>query len=470
LFLGLALIFFAAAPTIILYSQGYRFDFETRRLTQVGAFYFDVHPPRAQIFVDGEHVGETSRFIGNSLSKNLLPKTYQVSIQKEGYIPWQKNLNIAPRQVTEAKNITLFPREISFEARQNRVPNFWLAPNNRHVLLQKQNELGFWDLVLWDTQDNVEYALFQAETPFQEIGSVEWAPNANVFLFQIVSAQGFQTFVQNIDQGMLANASSRADILQIASDTRVPLPFINSGAKDIQFLPNDNGSLVFLAPGTNGAPALSVYSVSNGQPQQPLLQNVGAFAFWGQELFWIDTQGNVWHQTSLQTAPVQVSQEPFSVATKQPSQLHIFKDQIFLETNNELYWFNDNAKAFQEVLSRPKEIVVSPDAGKLVISNGAEIILFFLASDSQQPARQKAETALITRLGQEISHISWLNSHYFLFTTGDKVYATEIDTRDHAQVELLTDVPHEGFFWQPTQERLYIHSANQIQASQPFWP
>ena len=470
LFLTLVSIFFIAAPSIIFYSQGYRFDLETRRLTQVGAFYFDVHPPRAQIFVDGEQIGETSRFIGNNLSKNLLSKTYRVSIQKEGYIPWRKNLDIVPRQVTEAKNITLFPANLVFEQKQQNVLRFWPAPNTRHILLQKENQTELWDLVLWDTADNVEYALFQAETPLQEMGNVEWALNSSALLFQIVSAQGFQTFVQNIDQGMLANASSRADILQIAQDTRVPVPFVNSGAKDIQFFPNDSGSLAFLAPGTNGAPALSVYNVNNGQLQQPPLRNVGAFAFWGQELFWVDTQGNVWRQTSLQAAPVQISQKPFSFTGEEPNKLYAFASQVFLQTENRLYWLNDTSGEFQEIFFRPKEVAISPDAKKLALTSGSEIVLFFLASDSQQPARQKTETVLITRLGQEISHISWLNSHYFAFTAGGKVYATEIDTRDHAQVEPLTDVPHADYFWQPSQERLYIYSTDQIQASQPFWP
>jgi hypothetical protein len=104
-----------ASPAIALYSQGYRIDFQEQRIVQTGAFYFKVSPSQTDIYLDGKLKDSTNFLVNSSLIKGLLPGQYALEVKKDGYYPWQKTLEIKEKQVTEIKNIVLFPIEPDFK-------------------------------------------------------------------------------------------------------------------------------------------------------------------------------------------------------------------------------------------------------------------------------------------------------------------------------------------------------------------
>jgi hypothetical protein len=114
IFFVFVFLFLLATPSIIFYFQGYRFDFETKRVVQTGAFYFKVLPRSVEVYLNGKFQKRTSFLTGSILIENLLPKNYEIEIKKEGYHSWQKNLAVREKQVTEAKDIILFPKNPSF--------------------------------------------------------------------------------------------------------------------------------------------------------------------------------------------------------------------------------------------------------------------------------------------------------------------------------------------------------------------
>ncbi len=114
LFVLCIFLFLLAAPTVLLYFQGYRFDFEKKELVQTGGLYFKVLPASSQVYLDGDFKKRTSGFTGSVLIENLIPREYQVEIKKAGYHSWQKNLEVWERRVTEAKNVILFPQNPDF--------------------------------------------------------------------------------------------------------------------------------------------------------------------------------------------------------------------------------------------------------------------------------------------------------------------------------------------------------------------
>ena len=111
----ICLVFFIlAAPALILYSQGYRFDLGNKKIVQTGAFYFKISPKNANIYLDGEFIKKTSSLTGSTMVGDLAPKIYKVEIKKYGYLSWRKYLDIKEKEVTEAKDIILFPQNINF--------------------------------------------------------------------------------------------------------------------------------------------------------------------------------------------------------------------------------------------------------------------------------------------------------------------------------------------------------------------
>ncbi len=114
LFFICVFLFALTAPTVILYSQGYRFDLATKKVVQTGGLYLKISPRNVQVYINGKLKSTTSIFSNSSLVKNLLPKTYAVEIRKDGYYSWQKTLEVKEKQATEAKNIVLIPENPGF--------------------------------------------------------------------------------------------------------------------------------------------------------------------------------------------------------------------------------------------------------------------------------------------------------------------------------------------------------------------
>lgn len=107
-------LFILATPSVIFYSQGYRIDFESRKVVQTGGLYFRVMPGRAEVYLNGKLSKSTSMITNSAYIENLLPKNYGIEIKKDGYHSWQKTLEVRERGVTEAKNIVLFPESTQF--------------------------------------------------------------------------------------------------------------------------------------------------------------------------------------------------------------------------------------------------------------------------------------------------------------------------------------------------------------------
>jgi len=102
-YLGLlTLVFIIAAPAVALYSSGYRLssDFE---VIKTGGIHVDVPTAGAHFYLDEGFEGSGSIFQKSFFVQNLTPDMYTVRIEKEGYHPWRKQLEVFPTVITEAR-------------------------------------------------------------------------------------------------------------------------------------------------------------------------------------------------------------------------------------------------------------------------------------------------------------------------------------------------------------------------------
>lgn len=85
----------------ISYARGYRFDWKRFRFTPNGLLVIKSEPTGAQIFVNGDLRTATDATV------SISPGTYDVSVQKTGYLAWNKRLTIEKEEVTVA-TVNLF--------------------------------------------------------------------------------------------------------------------------------------------------------------------------------------------------------------------------------------------------------------------------------------------------------------------------------------------------------------------------
>ena len=109
-------VFIPSSAGIIFYSQGWRFNFETFAIQKTGAIYIETQPKDVLIKIDQKFFTDKSGIIQKgTLITNLLPKNYQIEIQKDGYFLYHKNITVKPSLVTEAVEIVLIPMDFKNE-------------------------------------------------------------------------------------------------------------------------------------------------------------------------------------------------------------------------------------------------------------------------------------------------------------------------------------------------------------------
>lgn len=97
LFLLTLLVVGTVATFIGFYARGYRFDFEEFRFAPNGILIVKSNPDGAQLFINGELETATNATV------RLSPGTYDVSVRKDGFMPWEKRLVVEKEVVTEAE-------------------------------------------------------------------------------------------------------------------------------------------------------------------------------------------------------------------------------------------------------------------------------------------------------------------------------------------------------------------------------
>ena len=109
LFYAAVVVFLFASYIIVLYAQGYKYNFSKWEFERTGSIYVKANVG-ADVYVDGEKDGSTS-FLGNSHTvSGLLPGEYLLRLQrKDDYSTWEKRVEVKEGLVNEFSKILLLP-------------------------------------------------------------------------------------------------------------------------------------------------------------------------------------------------------------------------------------------------------------------------------------------------------------------------------------------------------------------------
>jgi hypothetical protein len=135
-------LFLTAAPIVVLYTSGYRYNWQKNKVEQVGVLMLNILPADANLYLNNELL-PTQRPLRLS---SLLPNYYQVRAGKDGYHNWQKNLEIKARESTLVYDIALFKNSSPQLLENGPVTQFSLSPDESKLLIQKLNTLWLIDL------------------------------------------------------------------------------------------------------------------------------------------------------------------------------------------------------------------------------------------------------------------------------------------------------------------------------------
>jgi len=417
LFFFCLVIFLILTPIIILYSQGYRADFNLGekkiKFVQTGGMYFKVSPKTADIYLNGKLKKKTSFLGGSTLIKNLIPESYLIEISKEGYKTWRKNLEVKQKTVTEAKNITLFPENFQFQMLLEKIDDFWIFPDGEKIITLESpsEEPGQWELKLLEIERNIKsYVVSKKDIYSKEVSFFDLnfeGENDKIYLNLGLKEQE-KRFSLKLDE--------TPPLLKEVEEEEIPEYFL-------------------------------AYEKDNNK------------------IYYIDNSGHLYQTDNSFKPKLKLTKIPFPVKQETSYKIKSFLNYFFLQEEKNLYILNNESKSFEKIFSNLSGLRISPNEDKIALFSNSEIKVFFLREINERPKRKFGDEILITRLSENIENVSWINPNYLIFTTGENIKVSEIDDRDTINTYTLGTFKNPKMVWNERDKKIYVLSENNLYSS-----
>jgi len=437
IFLVCSFLFILIAPSIVLYSQGYRIDLENKKFTQTGGLFLKILPRQTDVYIDEKLNKRTDFFFDSVLIENLLPKKYKVEVKKEEHHSWEKTLEIKEKEVTEVKNIILFPQNINFSVLAGQVEQFWFSPDQRKIILKEGEE---------DKSSS--------STSSSKLDSVKEKPGWVLKLYDL--NKNIKSHL--IGQEDISPKETQLINLDFSEDSKKIYLEVSAG-EEIKY---------FTLEGFDGIKPL----LTEGESPSPPIEDIVIYQQVDNDIYYLDNFGHLFKNGARITAM------PFPIKQETGYVLEIFQGFIFLrELNGDLYKFNPDLKVFENFFERINSLKISPDNKKLAYFSNHEIWILFLSDKNDPPQKKAGEKLFLIRLSEAITDVFWINSNYLIFIAGDNIKISEIDDRDKLNIIDIFEtkkLPQNGssleMFWNQFDKKLYLLSGNNLYGSGTLLP
>lgn len=165
-------VFFVISPLIIMYTAGYRYDWQNGLLKETGAISIDVEPRNAVVYLNGIRLEDRMPIRLN----NIAPAKYSLKITAPGYFDWIKEIEVKNKQTNYTKEISLIKKNKPEILINKKIDNYGLSYDGRFIIYSaKQN--SHTEIWLWDNTTGQEIFLDRLNSA--EPISMIWAENNN---------------------------------------------------------------------------------------------------------------------------------------------------------------------------------------------------------------------------------------------------------------------------------------------------
>jgi len=461
----LFILFLIVAPSIFFYSQGYRIDKEQRKIVQTGAFYFKVSPKRTDVYIDGKLVKKTDWLFDAALIENILPKNHIVQIKKPGFHSWEKELGVVAKKVTDAKFITLFPEDINFEIASIDIESLFPSPDQKRLILKQSSQVNkMWVLETFDCAKKTRDPLLESiDLSLKDIQFVnlKWSPGSDKILIETIIEKETKYFLVRLN-----NQGSKIE----------QLSFLPKDIEEINFNPEDEEILFFTKESHNlnnqdsSIKTYSLYEVNLVKKTilPPVLERLLVVNINHENISYLSSDGFIFKANFSGDEQERINPQPFLLKENAHYRIIVNHSEILLKENETIFFFDQEEEIFKQALDQKDHIVLSPGTEKAAAWNNYEISLLFLKDQESPSKRITGESVFLIRFSKKIDEVLWLNDHYLIFNTGDKIKITEIDVRDHINTIDLGEFEDPEIYFNGNEKNLYILSKNRLFISKPI--
>lgn len=435
LFIVFAFLFLILAPFLIFYALGYSFDLQKGKFVKTGAFYFKTNLKDYQVLVNGKFRGKSSFILGTVFIKNIIPREYKITIERDGFYPWEKNLQVKEGLTTEARHITLFPKDIHFTPLLSKnVGKFYFGWGKIFFIQGDEENWILGESSLEGEEKKVILTKKEIKGDFS-ISKIIFSSDGKTMLLTLKNSSQKKLFLL------------REDIPQ----KKIQEIFLPKEAKLINFSPLGDNSLFFLEK-----EKLRKWSLQAGY--ENILDSVVTYSFWNNKIVWLDNNGFL-YESDISGKPLAVLNfSPFPIKKNKEYQIYLGNNlsKIILQEDSTFFYLDNNQ--FKKILEGGEKLNISPDVKKIAFFSNHEIKIFFWEDLLDQPQRKRGETILLFRFLENIGKVRWINGDYIIFSLGDKIKISEIDNRDHINVIDIGNFQNPDFEYDGSSKKAFVLS------------
>jgi len=425
-------LFIVGGAWLLVYSFGYRVDWQTLQISQTGGLYVKTSPKITDVFLDGENTNKKSGLLSTGIFiQNIFPRSHQLTISKEGYFSWEKEVVVEPSLVNNFSHVVLLPQSPLktnfFEATSTvEITDFFPLESGELLLeLKTKNKSGwvgslaFFDQKNATTTEIYSKKITSAEKPDLLSGFVSDGPSANQIIFSDYNRNSGQTIFYLWDRlasDQLINLNQAAAAYNLTKIRKIVFyPF-----EDNKYIIETNKNI-------------AVLDLNKKEKAFLAAENPVDFLINGGNIFWLDKEGGVYSHNFIlkNTSPLAVIEsEKIEINNWliSPNASNI----AVLMKNNELLLIRAG-QPVKTISSAVRNFSFSPDNKKLVYSEtDGQVKIYFLEDLNQDISKKAGEEIILSDLTLAASsQISWFkDSYHLVLQSGEEIIFAEIDDRD----------------------------------------
>ncbi len=422
------LIFFIAAPIVVLLAQGYQYDFTKRRLEKTGVLFLESKPTKATIYLNSKVQKDTTE----SRLKNLLPNDYDVKLTKNGYQDWQKKLTVHPNETTFAQYIRLFKSEPT-------VKNIFSRSIN--IRSELQNNLVALNYI--ENQKN-KLTIFNLETEsVTELAELNFTPQKLV----ISPRQDY----------LLASSSDKIVVIDLINKKIIDLTKQIIQTNSAQWSTSDKDEMLYYADPTG----LFKINLTTQNIAAVINEPIISWALIDKELYYLSQEKTSVALKKMRQGLMATVETLNSLPTSKYKLENLNTDYLFLlDTTNNIFYLinlkdgNEKIKTFTET----KYFQIANDQNILLLANEFEIFIYDLKTKEEN---------IISRLSSEIIKSAWypVSTHIY-YLTHDGLKITETIKQDKVLNDLITGSDIKDFFGNADGNKVYYIDENGLNAAE----
>lgn len=398
IFIGLFLVI---VPVLILYTAGYRYNFKRHKIERTGILYIDSKPKGALIYLNDNYKDKTPRRFAR-----LLPDTYQVRVEKEGYFSWQKELTVKSNLTTFAKNIILFKKNLPINITEGEINIFAISPNQEKIIYSiiKQNTE---ELRLMNLKNQSDFLIKQLNNRiYNQLEFIEWSPSQNKALFKEI--------IGDFNKYLIV------DIKTLKTKELFDITRLNFS--DVGWDINSDNYLYALRQAV-----LYQIDLVNNSTRSLLSANISDFQVRQNIIYYITKVATESFLNKSVLTDQKIS-ETQKIKLPSPSQYTLQSSTanylvLLDKKNNDLFIINSESFAEADI---SRNIILQDKAKKIVWSKDSKNLLYYTDFEISTFNFSSKEKNLITRYGEIIREAFWYpGDNYIIYQVNDTIRAIE---------------------------------------------